>query len=320
MLTRSISLILLAFFLTNCASFDETATSAPIKTHSPINTTGHAHIPISEPFTRVVIHGNIDVTLHTGESKSSVVLSGDTLSFPEVKTSIHNGLLRITVGKGYPHFGRIHADIRTRFLSSFDYKGNGTVIAPHLKSGRLDLAINNEGKTLIKGHIALHRLLLAGTGYTQIDGITSHASQIQVTGKTHAQLSGVIDVTSLNLAGDSSISLYWVKSNVLKIRAKDKAFVQIAGVVHTLDAVLKDKAHFNGRYLRGTHVFVKTFDHSIADICVIKTQHTLASGASNIYFHNLPKMKADFMAMNGSVLDMHEWGTPEQQEYTPYNR
>ena len=94
----------------------------------------------------------------------------------------------------------------------------------------------------------------------------------------------------------------------------------MAGIVGTLDMELQGSARFNGRYLRGTDVFAKTYDHSVADICVTKTQHTLASNSSNIYFHNLPKMKADFMAFDGAVLDMRDLSAPFLQEYTQYNK
>ncbi len=305
MLMRLMSLIFLILSLTNCTRSHEGSMAPPMRA--------------SKLFTRVAVNGNIDVTLSTG-SKPRVLLHGDLRSMPDVKIVSKNGTLYVILGKGYPRFGRVRAEIRTGHLTSFEYHGSGKVTANNLQSGMLDLKIDNKGPTTINGKIALRRLLIAGSGDTQISGITGHMCQIQLTGTPKVRLAGVIDITSLKMAGDSQISLYWIKSNVLKIRAKDKAFIQMAGVVETLDLILKDKAHFNGRYLRGKDVFVKTFDQSVADICVINTQHTLASGASNIYFHNLPKMKADFMARNGSVLDMREWETPNLKEYTRYNR
>ena len=82
-----------------------------------------------------------------------------------------------------------------------------------------------------------------------------------------------------------------------------------------LDVELWNTAHFNGRYLRAEHSFVKTHDRSLAEISVIRNQHTLASGKSNIYFYELPLTRADFMAFDGSVLDLREW----ENYYTPYN-
>lgn len=316
MIMRLTLLVFLILSLTHC--------SRPHQTHemhaTPLPIQHSTQIRASEAFTRVLINGNIDATLYTGDSKPRVILHGDPRSLSEVQTVVHNGLLYINVGKGSPHFGRVKAEIRTHYLTSFDYHGSGQINANQLQSGLLDLAIDNAGKTAITGKIALRKLQLAGSGQTQIAGLTGRQCKIKITGKQRVRLAGILNVTSLTMAGDSWLSLYWIKSDVLKIRAKDKTFIQMAGIVDTLDLALEDKARFNGRYLRGENVFVKTFGQSVADICAIKTQHTLASGSSNIYFHELPEMTADFMAWNGSVLDMREWDIPNLKEYTPYNR
>ena len=45
-----------------------------------------------------------------------------------------------------------------------------------------------------------------------------------------------------------------------------------------------------------------------------------ATENSDIRFYNLPNTKADFMAANGSVLDMRNLSWPVFEEYTPYNK
>ncbi len=314
MLNRSFFILCLILSLTHCASIDH-------KNTPDLSQAQHANpTQLSEPFSRVVINGNIDVTLSTGNRKHLVLLKGDKRDLAGVQMYIHHGLLYINASKGYPHYGPIKAIINTHLLTSLTYHGTGTITANHLHSNRLDLAIHNGGKTIINGKIALRRLIIAGSGYSQISGITGSSCKIKLSGKPHVRLAGILNVTNLTLTDNSSISLYWIKSHVLKIRAKDKAFIQLAGVADTLDAELKNNARLNGRYLRGSHVFIKTFDHSVADITTTKTQHTLASGASNIYVHNLPTMKADFMALNGSILDMRELDSAELKEPTRYNR
>lgn len=307
---RAISLIFLILSLTNGSHAASTTASTP-SSIQPQPT---------EPFTRVVVQGNIDVKLYTGDTHPRVILHGDPNDVSDIQTKIQHGILYVNVGKGCPHFGRVGIDIRTHYLTFFSYHGAGNVTADNLQSGMIDLSINNKEKTTLLGQFNLRNLLVSGSGFTQLNGIKGHLCKIKLIGKPHVRINGVVNLTSLTMAGKSSLSLFWVNSRILKIRAKDNAFLQIAGVVDTLDLALNDHARFNGRYLRGTDVFVKTFGHAVAEICATKTQHTLASGASNIYFYNLPKMKADFMAWNGAVLDMREWELPETQEYTRYNR
>ena len=316
MLMRSFSLMLLMLSLTGCPRSHETPSAPP----SPAVMHGDTQTRTTAPFTRVQVDGNIDVTLYTGDLHPRVILHGDPRSMPDVEVTVRDGLLHINEGKGYPHFGRVRAEIRAHYLSSFGYRGDGAVTGNNLQSRMLDLTINNKSKTILQGNIALRKLEVDGSGLTQISGISGQMCQIKLKSKAHVELAGVVDVTSLHIEGNSWLSLYWVKSRELRIRARDHAFIQLAGVAELLDVELWDDAHFNGRYLRGMRVFAKTHDNSVADISVIKTQHTLASDSSNIYFHNLPDMKADFMAYNGAVLDMREWDPASLQEYTRYNR
>ncbi len=307
MFMRSISLILLILSLTNCKT-----TSIPAQDNMQTRTAGS--------FTHVQVEGDIDVTLYTGDAKRRVILHGNQQGFPFVEININNGLLQVTKRKAPGSIGRVSVEIPVRYITSFTYKGTGTITGKNLQSGWLDLSIHNKGNTTLDGKIKLHRLDVSGSGRSRITGITGSLNQIKTSGNARVQLGGEMHITSLHASGNSWISLYWVQGDVLRVRAKNNAFIQIAGTANTLDVALKDHARFNGRYMRGTDVFVKTFDHAVADISAVKTQHTLASDTSNIYFHHLPDMKADFMACDGSVLDMREWELPNLQEYTRYNR
>ena len=271
-------------------------------------------------FTRVAIDGNIDVSLHTGCARPHVLLRGDAKDKSAVQMTVNHRLLRLSLRKSDPHHDRVHADICTHYLTHWTYHGTGTVVGSNIRSGMLDATIDNQGSTVLQGQMALRNLTITGTGFTEINGITGPGLTIKVSGKPRVQLAGVMDVVALNMKGNGWLSLHWIKSKSLKIRARGNGFVQMAGVVDILDIELWDKARFNGRYLRGDHVFAKTHDFAVADISVIKRQHTLALNSSNIYFHNIPDLKADFMANAGAVLDLREWELPFMEEHTRYNR
>ena len=272
-------------------------------------------------FTRVIVDGDIDVTLHTGCTRPNVTLRGNEHDKATVLMTVNYGLLRLKLPKtkSKPNHDRVHADICTHYLTHWTYRGTGTVVGSNIRSGMLDATIDNQGSTVLQGQIALRHLIIKGSGFTQINGITGHGLTISVFGKPRIQLAGIINVVALNMHGGGWLSLHWLKSQVLKIRAHDAAFIQMAGLADILDVELWDTARFNGRYLRGAHVFAKTHDRAIADISVTKRQHTLALDTSNIYFHNFPDMKADFMANNGAVLDLREWELPFMEEQTRYN-
>lgn len=307
---RSFLFIFLIIALTSCSRMHHT------------NHASTAKIPpnhVMPVFNRVQIDGDIDVNLSTDAATPRATLQGDPTDLSHVKMSVKYGLLTIAVDNGYPHHGAMHVDIHTHYLNVFKYKGHGTITGNNLHSTLLDLSIANKGSTTLQGQLAVHNLIIAGPGYTQIKGIKGQNLNIKITGNAHVQLAGMINATSLNIK-DGWLSLYWIDSQALRIRARGHAFVQMAGRVQTLDTELWDKARFNGRYLRGTYVFTKTHDQSIADVNVLKRRHSLATDTSNIYFHNLPDMKTDFMAYNGSVLDLREWDVKGREEPTRYNR
>ena len=79
-------------------------------------------------------------------------------------------------------------------------------------------------------------------------------------------------------------------------------------------------SQFKGRYLRAQRSFVKTHDQSVAEISAVNHQSNLATDASDIYYFNIPNTRADFMAFNGSVLDMREWSQYDTEEFTRYNK
>jgi hypothetical protein len=79
-------------------------------------------------------------------------------------------------------------------------------------------------------------------------------------------------------------------------------------------------AQFKGRYLRAQRSFVKTHDKSVAEISTVNHQSNLATDASDIYYYNIPNTRADFMAYNGSVLDMREWDRADMQNFNRYNK
>ncbi|WP_028389456.1 GIN domain-containing protein [Legionella fairfieldensis] len=272
-------------------------------------------------FNQIVVEGTMNVSLHTGYKQPRVILHGDVRDLQQVITEVRdNGSLFVHAGKGYPRYGNLSVDIRSRYLNSFTFTGSGTIKGARLQSGALELSIDNPGQTTLGGSLVLRKLQVSGGGNVHITGITSQYLQLSISDRTKVQLVGVMNLSKLNLAGDGLLSMYWVKSNSLTVCGKGRAFMQLAGIVDKLDVELWDNSHFYGRYLRAKRAFVKTYDRSIAEISAVKHQHTLATDASDIYFYKIPDTKADFMAYEGSVLDMREWDRYAMRDYDRYNK
>lgn len=316
MLTRFLALILLGFFLVGCHRQTVGSEEQPIRVVK-VRTTQVRSVPA---FNQIIARGRLNVDLHTGYARPQVLLRGAASDLMQIVAKVQNGTLLVQIGEGYPRCGPVSVEIRGQFLNAFTYQGGGVITGSRLRSGLLDLTIDNPGNTTLGGDIFLRKLDIRGSGNVQISGVHANYLQLSMHGKPHVQLVGVANLSTVNLGGDGWFSMYWVKSDKLTIRARDKAFMQLAGITNVVEVELWGNAQFKGRYLRANRAFVKTHDHAVAELSAVKRQHTLATDASDIYFYNLPQMRTDFMAYNGAVLDLRDWSFYSLQEYTRYNK
>lgn len=316
MLKRCYLLILLVFLLAGCGH-NKKITLAPVT---------DKHGSMSQQFRQITsfnqidVQGRINVHLHTGYQKPQIILKGDPRDLAQIKTVVTQNTLYISLGNGFPHYGAVNVDIRGKFLNRFRYQGAGFITGNQLHTSYLDLYLANQGTTHLAGTIGLQKLEVVGDGSVQIDGVTSHNLKIKLKGKPKVQLSGFVNLAKVNIDGDAWLSLYWIKSKNITIRAKQGSKIQLAGIVNRLDVELWGFAQFKGRYLRAQRSFVKTHDKSVAEISALNHQSNLATDASDIYYFNIPNTRADFMAYNGSVLDMREWSQYDMQDFNRYNK
>ncbi|KTD03198.1 hypothetical protein Lgee_0549 [Legionella geestiana] len=271
-------------------------------------------------FTRVQVNGRLNVRLRTGFSKPSVILHGDVRDISAVVTQVQNGVLSVSLQGGYPRLGPVSVEIRANTLNVFDYTGVGSITGDAVHSNGLELHIANPGRTTLKGRMNLRVLEVGGGGYVSIDGATSIYLHAILHGKSRVQMNGVVGLARLKVDGEGMFGLYWVRSRHLVIEERDKAFVQLAGIADRVEIELFDRAEFAGRYLRAMRTYVRTHDMATARISSTNHQHTLALDKSNIYYYNIPATRADFMAHEGSVLDMREWSEYADKNWDIYNR
>lgn len=279
-----------------------------------VTETKHLH-----DFHAVKIEGPFDVVLHNAASDPRVRVSAHRGAMPYIQAKVKHQTLWVQCMEGCVQYGQAQVSIYAPGkLAALSYRGTGRVTGRNLHTTSMNLSLRNGGTTELSGRLGLHRVKLSGGGRTKLSGVDSQNLDLTVKDKSKVQLSGLIRVASLRLSEGSWLSMYWIKAKRLVLRGMGDTLIQMAGVADVLDVELWDTARFKGRYLRAKESFVKTHDHAIAEITTLKHQHTLASDASDIYFYKVPKTKADFMAFNGSVLDMHEWS--QDGKFDPYDQ
>jgi formylmethanofuran dehydrogenase subunit C len=296
------------------------ATRAPLNPPPPVTKKAIRYHRLSA-VDKIEVEGNFNVNLHTGYKHPEIRFRGEANDLKQITFEPRGNALVIRMGKGYPHNGVVFADIRTTNLSSFTYKGRGKVVGASIRARLLDLSIDNPGKTIFSGAIVLRKLEASGGGYVQVSPIATRCLQLTISGNTKVSLGGgVMDLAKLTIDGNVGLCLPRVISHGLIIQGKGKACIQLAGAVDKLDVELWDSALFKGRYLRAKRAFVKTHDKAVADMTAVNHQHTFATDASDIYFYKIPNTKADFMACDGSVLDMRDWDPYDFRDYDRYNK
>lgn len=316
MLKRCYLLILFVFLLASCAHHVKVI-PIPVVEYSGASMQQQREVA---SFNQINVKGRINLDLHTGYKHPRLILTGDPRDLQQLKIVITQSTLYLSLGNGYPRYGAVKVDVRGKFLNKLRYEGAGMITGSRLHTSYLDLYLANQGTTELAGTIGLQKLVVVGDGLTRINGITSQNLQISLKGKPKVQLTGMVNLARLNINGDGWLSLYWVKSNNLTIRGRKSAKIQLAGIVNRLDVELWGAAQFKGRYLRAQRSFVKTHDKAVAEISAVNHQSNLATDASDIYYYNLPGTRADFMAYDGSVLDMRNWSQSDLKDFTRYNK
>jgi hypothetical protein len=316
MFARCLLLIVIASLSISCSSINHKKNPLTLM-HSEKQSKQYRKITA---FTQINAKGLINLNLHTGYKQPQLLLMGDPRDLEQVQVIVDQNTLFLSLGKGYPHYGTVSADIRGSVLNVFRYQGTGSIEGKQLETRYLELYLANQGRTELGGHIGLQRLEIVGSGLTQISGIRSYDLQLIIKGSPKVQLTGWANLRRLSVDGDAWLSLYWIKSSKLRVRATGAAKIQLAGAVNILDLELSDKAEFKGRYLRAQRSFVKTRDKSMAEIYSFNHQSTLATDNSDIYYYYIPNTRADFMAVNGSVLKLRPWNPYDFRDFTAYNK
>ena len=313
MVRRWMLLIMMLFPLIGCHSLsvlqDQTQqTIIPVKIERLFYT--------PEDFSRIKVSGQIILNIHTGARRSWVSMHGDSRDLRNIewKVASKTKILSICLGHSYPKHGPVTIDIGVRQLNALSYHGNGNVTGHRLHSYQLDLDIHNARNTLtlLEGNMNLHKVALSGEGAIQIKGGANHLMSLRLQDKVNATITGPAAPQKITMSDCSYLTIRQIQAKDIQIAMTDKACAILAGKARWALIKLEDSAHFNGRYLRLTEAFVKTSDKAMALIYVINSQHTLATGKSNIYYYNTPSYRFDNMEQNAAVLN---YGNEVLQEY-----
>jgi hypothetical protein len=273
-----------------------------------------SNLKVSGNFHNLFAGGDIVVNLHQTSGTPYAVAHGDSQDLIYLEFEIKDDYLRIYLGNDYPHFAKVQIDVWVNNLHRLIQRTNAKVTGHHLYSSGLIVSSIGNVPLCLDGNLNLTGLQVKKNSHVEIAGVNSKSLSIDMHHHAYAKLQGIIRVCEVNAYDKSWLSMYWVKADRMSFTYGDHAFLQLAGLTNVLDLELFGHAKFSGRYLRAKRGFVRTHDFSLAEISVVRAQHTLAMDRSHIDFFNLPPMRTDFMTEHGAVLDLREWTLPYAQE------
>ena len=154
----------------------------------------------------------------------------------------------------------------------------------------------------------LHRAVFRGDGRALIKTGRNHDLNLVLKDDVRVKIEGTSELRTLQMSGNSCLSLTRVKAETMRVMMQGSANARLAGTAQLALVNLRGHANLNARYLLATEAYVRTTDQATASIAVVQTQHTLAGGQSTIYYYKTPTYKTDFMAENGTILDMGTLG------------
>ena len=260
------------------------------------------------PFTEFEADGWFDIDLIQDTKHYSVSIQGYNDIIEHVQPVVKDGVLHLHMDRPYgkAEEQQIHVIIRMPTLRHIRYSGDATLRAEKLETGYLDVDMRRGGDLRLGGRVALHDVRIAGAARLHISDVNSNDLHLFLGGNAQLELDGNIRVTEIVAADDSSLRLNWVDAPMLRATITQHAKVTLAGRVGLLQANVFHEATLDAKYLRADRAFVKTYHNGLAEINTIKSRSTLARHESNIYYYSDSDFEGDFMANDGTVMDMQQ--------------
>ena len=256
-------------------------------------------------FTALNISGPFEVKLKQS-NRHQVTLTGPSHLINQIQLEEINEVLLLSL----PYealsgqIAVIRAEISAPHIHEVLLDGTQGFTAEKFDSEVIALKLNNFNYANFSGQLGVRALEITGEGRLTLQGISSQTLNIAASGNSHLELRGMANIGTLTFSDNATVDMYWLDSPQLIIRGSGQAVARLAGIVGVMHADLTQNAYLDARALRTKEAYVKAFDHSNAEITVLDIQNVLASNSSTVYFHKNSGLMNNFMAYEGSVLDV----------------
>ena len=144
-----------------------------------------------EPFTKIETSGSFDVEIQQGP-QSDVVVSGDDNILPLVKLESKDGVLYVSITKGYSTHNDLVLKVTLPKVEGMTINGSGSAHLEGIHGDSVALAIEGSGDIYAKGDAESVAASIDGSGSIHADTLKVKSATTSISG------SGSIDVDSSN--------------------------------------------------------------------------------------------------------------------------
>lgn len=296
-------------------------------------------------FTTIQVDGPFKVQIVGGVQRNRVFVYGTNVAARGTATEIRGNTLYIHASRGYDArtLNQVIVRIGIRNLRNLYFNGTAYVEGKNICSDSLSVVNAGCGHITLTGQMNLNFVSQSGSGTTTIIGAYTPALNVKAyhgilnisgrvgirsldnqgalvniigadtdllaiygSNKSMTTMTGYINLKKLIATGNSRIYMYWVNSSGAYISIYDWSKVGLAGNSHNLNIELSNSSRFEGQYLHGDNIYVRTRGWSHANVFANKKLFAAAMDDSSIYFFGSPNVISRYSSKNGAVIPV--WG------------
>lgn len=195
-------------------------------------------------------------------------------------------------------------------LTQVNQTGGGTITVIGAYSPKLNINVKGDGNVNINGRVGIENIMHMGDGSINIIGADSNALCITAAGKGLTTVFGYVNLKEVTAMDSSRVYVYWVYSNKAVVVEKGKANVGLAGSAGIINVDLSNTSCFQGEYLRGCSVYVRTKGNSHADIAADERIFASATDKSGIFYFGSPDILTPYTTQQGMLVSLGNYSKP----------
>lgn len=187
-------------------------------------------------------------------------------------------------------------------LTHLTQLGRGAVTILDAITPMLDIDDYGCGNVNVAGRVGIRSIHHCGLGCISIIGADSDMVNIDATNKAIVKVSGYVNLKNVMASKCAQVYLYCVNSCGTHVVGRDKSRISLGGNTENLNVELTQSSLFQGTFLHGGNVYVRTLNYSHANVTADKKVFACAGDGSSIYFFGSPCIVSRFVAQHGIVI------------------